>query len=74
MKKKVMELHDRVIIKTDGGPCRPGTILAIEEFSEGVMYLVSLDDYPIGIWFFNNSVSSLDYISVASLVSEGKTK
>jgi hypothetical protein len=28
-------------------------VLAIEEFSEGTMYLVSLDDYPLGIWFFN---------------------
>lgn len=24
-----------------------------EEFSEGTMYLVSLEDYPLGIWFFN---------------------
>ena len=38
-----------------GGPRRPGVVLAIEEFSEGTMYLVSLEDYPLGIWFFNES-------------------
>ncbi|TCW00065.1 protein DsrB [Biostraticola tofi] len=48
-----MKLNDRVTVKTDGGPRRQGSILAVEEFSEGVMYLVSLDDYPTGIWFFN---------------------
>jgi hypothetical protein len=31
----------------------PGVVLAIEEFNEGTMYLVSLEDYPLGIWFFN---------------------
>ncbi|OMP12377.1 Dextransucrase DSRB [Corchorus olitorius] len=48
-----MKVNDRVTVKTDGGPRRPGVVLAIEEFSEGVMYLVSLEDYPLGIWFFN---------------------
>jgi len=28
-------------------------ILAVEEFNEGIMYLVALDDYPAGVWFFN---------------------
>lgn len=50
-----MKLHDRVTVKTDGGPRRHGTILAAEEFSEGIMYLVALDDYPTGIWFFNET-------------------
>lgn len=50
-----MKLHERVTVKTDGGPRRKGTIHAIEEFSEGVMYLVALDDYPTGIWFFNET-------------------
>jgi hypothetical protein len=48
-----MKVNDRVTVKTDGGPRRSGMVLAIEEFSEGTMYLVSLDDYPLGIWFFN---------------------
>lgn len=48
-----MQINDRVTVKTDGGVCRPGIVLAIETFSEGVMYLVSLDDYPQAIWFFN---------------------
>ncbi len=48
-----MKVNDRVTVKTDGGPRREGTILAVEPFSEGVMYLVSLADYPGGIWFFN---------------------
>ena len=51
-----MKVNDRVTVKTDGGPRRPGVVLAIEEFNEGTMYLVSLDDYPLGIWFFNEKV------------------
>ena len=41
-----MKVNDRVTVKTDGGPRRPGVVLAVEEFSEGTMYLVSLEDYP----------------------------
>ncbi len=48
-----MKVNDRVTVKTDGGPRRPGTVLSVEDFSEGTMYLVSLEDYPQGIWFFN---------------------
>lgn len=36
-----MKVNDRVTVKTDGGPRRPGVVLAVEEFSEGTMYLVS---------------------------------
>ena len=46
-----MKVNDLVTVKTDGGPRRPGVVLAVEEFSEGTMYLVSLEDYPLGIWF-----------------------
>ena len=46
-----MKVNDRVTVKTDGGPRRPGVVLAVEEFSEGTMYLVSLEDYPLGILF-----------------------
>ncbi|NCH56084.1 protein DsrB [Cronobacter muytjensii] len=49
----VMNVNDRVTVKTDGGPRRPGVVLAVEPFNEGTMYLVSLEDYPLGIWFFN---------------------
>ncbi|EHG0762681.1 protein DsrB [Salmonella enterica] len=52
-RRKMMKVNDRVTVKTDGGPRRPGVVLAVEEFSEGTMYLVSLEDYPLGIWFFN---------------------
>ncbi|MFK8873580.1 protein DsrB [Serratia sarumanii] len=48
-----MQVNDRVTVKTDGGPRRKGIILAVEVFNEGTMYLVSLDDYPAGVWFFN---------------------
>jgi len=48
-----MNINDRVTVKTDGGPRRSGVVLAVEQFSEGTMYLVSLEDYPLGIWFFN---------------------
>ncbi|XNM73363.1 protein DsrB [Escherichia coli] len=50
-----MKVNDRVTVKTDGGPRRPGVVLAVEEFSEGAIYLVSLEDYPLGIWFFNEA-------------------
>ena len=50
-----MQVNDRVTVKTDGGPRRSGVVLAIESFSEGTMYLVSLEDYPLGIWFFNEA-------------------
>ena len=50
-----MKVNDRVTVKTDGGPRRAGKVLAVEDFSEGTMYLVSLEDYPQGIWFFNES-------------------
>lgn len=42
-----MKVNDRVTVKTGGGPRRPGVVLAVEEFSEGTMYLVSLEDYPL---------------------------
>ncbi|WP_439067481.1 protein DsrB [Serratia ureilytica] len=48
-----MQVNDRVTVKTDGGPRREGVILAVEVFNEGIMYLVSLEDYPAGVWFFN---------------------
>lgn len=48
-----MKIHDRVYVKTDGQERREGKILLIEPFNEGTMYLVSLPDYPGGIWFFN---------------------
>ena len=48
-----MKVNDRVSVKTDGGPRRTGTILAMEPFKEGTMFLVALEDYPLGIWVFN---------------------
>ncbi len=48
-----MKIHDCVHVKTDGQEIRQGKILLIEPFNEGIMYLVSLPDYPGGIWFFN---------------------
>ncbi|WP_025123362.1 MULTISPECIES: protein DsrB [unclassified Serratia (in: enterobacteria)] len=48
-----MKVNDLVTVKTDGGPRREGVVLEVETFSEGTMYLVSLEDYPAGVWFFN---------------------
>lgn len=48
-----MNVNDRVTVKTDGGPRRPGVVLDVEPLNEGTMYLVSLEEYPLGIWFFN---------------------
>ncbi|XVH60039.1 hypothetical protein RYX27_07445 [Providencia hangzhouensis] len=44
-----MNINDRVYVKTDGQERREGKILLIEPFNEGVMYLVSLPDYPEGM-------------------------
>ena len=48
-----MNVNDHAVVKTDGCEDRKGTILLIEEFNGGIMYLVSLPEYPNGIWFFN---------------------
>ncbi|MDX5630682.1 MULTISPECIES: protein DsrB [unclassified Brenneria] len=48
-----MKVNDVVTVKTDGRARREGVILAVETFQEGTMYLVSLEDYPDGVWFFN---------------------
>lgn len=48
-----MKVNDWVIVKMDGGLCCSGVVLVVEEFSEGIMYLVLLEDYLFGIWFFN---------------------
>jgi hypothetical protein len=53
LRRMKMKVNDKVTVKTDGGPRRPGVVLAVEPFNEGTMYLVSLEDYPLGIWFFN---------------------
>jgi hypothetical protein len=50
---QIMKVNDLVTVKTDGGVRREGTVLEVETFYEGVMYLVALEDYPAGIWFFN---------------------
>ncbi|MBP6120782.1 MULTISPECIES: protein DsrB [Providencia] len=52
-----MKVNDRVYVKTDGQARREGTILLIEPFNEGIMYLISLPEYPGGIWFFNEKES-----------------
>ncbi|QTF07949.1 protein DsrB [Brenneria izadpanahii] len=52
-----MKVNDLVTVKTDGMARREGVILEVEEFQEGTMYLVSLDDYPAGVWFFNEAES-----------------
>lgn len=66
-----MKVNDRVTVKTDGGPRRPGVVLAIEEFSEGVMYrflwkttrsvsgsLTNWDMRMVFLWKQQNSVVS----------------
>lgn len=50
-----MQVNDAVTVKTDGATRREGVILAVEVFQEGTMYLISLADYPAGIWFFNEA-------------------
>lgn len=50
-----MQVNDRVTVRTNGSNLRTGVVLAIEAYYEGTMYLVALDDYPAGIWFFNES-------------------
>ncbi|MEX6002679.1 protein DsrB [Providencia vermicola] len=59
-----MKINDRVYVKTDGQERREGKILLIETFNEGIMYLVSLPEYPGGIWFFNEKEGEMGYLSV----------
>ncbi len=59
-----MKVNDRVTVKTDGGPRRPGVVLAVEEFSEGTMYLVSLEDYPLGIWGNDSNLLIVFYVQI----------
>lgn len=66
-----MKINDRVYVKTDGEHIRQGTILLIEPFSEGNMYLVSLPDYPGGIWFFNEKEGE-EGIFVTSIDNEAE--
>ncbi|HCM61831.1 MAG TPA: hypothetical protein DIT05_04695 [Morganella sp. (in: Bacteria)] len=54
----MMQINDTVYVKTDSDVPREGKILLIEPFSEGIMYLVSLPEYPSGIWFFNEKEGS----------------
>ena len=65
-----MQVNDWVSVKTDGGPRRTGKVLAVESFSEGVMLLVALEDYPRGIWFFNEN-NSPEGIFVEPLTHQG---
>ncbi|NKI73975.1 protein DsrB [Dickeya sp. CFBP 2040] len=48
-----MNVDDKVTVKTDGDVRREGIILTVEPFQEGTMYLIALEDYPEGVWFFN---------------------
>ncbi|KFD19070.1 DsrB family protein [Tatumella ptyseos ATCC 33301] len=50
-----MQVDEWVSVKTAGGSPRTGKILAAETFNEGIMYLVALEEYPRGIWFFNEN-------------------
>lgn len=46
-------VNQQVTVKTADGPRRQGIVLAAEVFNEGTMYLVALETYPQGVWFFN---------------------
>lgn len=59
-----MKVNDRVTVKTDGGPRRPGVVLAIEEFSEGTMYRFR--------WKTTRSVSGSLMSQVIRMVSSWK--
>ncbi|PPI88200.1 hypothetical protein CRV12_00995 [Candidatus Pantoea edessiphila] len=50
-----MKIDDDVTIKFEGCCDRNGKITAIESFNAKKMYLIILEDYPIGIWFFDDS-------------------
>lgn len=49
----MIQINDKVTVRTDNSLRRSGLVLAVEPFNEGVMYLVALEGYPAGIWFFN---------------------
>ena len=51
-----MQVNDRVTVKQTAAR-GAGVILAVEVFNEGTMYLVSLEDYPAGVWFLMKSTA-----------------
>ncbi|MBK4775450.1 hypothetical protein [Candidatus Pantoea edessiphila] len=48
-----MKIGDYVTIKCECNYNDTGRIIAIETFNKKPMYLIILEDYPIGVWFFN---------------------
>lgn len=50
-----MKVNDRVTVKTDGGPRRLAWYWQLRSLVKAIMYPVSLEDYPLGIWFFNEA-------------------
>ena len=51
-----MKVNDRVTSQNGWRSASSGLVLAVEEFSEGTMYTgLPLEDYPLGIWFFNEA-------------------
>ncbi|MEX5821867.1 hypothetical protein AB6H18_18960 [Enterobacter hormaechei] len=48
-----MKVNDRVTVKTDGGPRRRAWFWQSKSLMKAQCLLVSLEDYPLGIWFFN---------------------
>ncbi|PPI86747.1 hypothetical protein [Candidatus Pantoea edessiphila] len=60
-----MQIGDYVIVKTEGIKNRIGKILAIEPepFKKSKMYLIILEDFPIGIWFFEEMNNIKKYVN-----------
>lgn len=49
-----MQINDQVVVTCHDSCPRRGVLRAIATRNDGVMYLVALDDFPLGIWFFND--------------------
>ena len=64
-----MQIDDTVYVKTDADEPREGRILLIEPFSEGVMYLVALPEYPEEFGF-NEKRAGMVYSSRRKIISD----
>ncbi|WP_136132288.1 hypothetical protein [Candidatus Pantoea edessiphila] len=63
-----MKIGDHITITSPGSSNKIGRILTIiESINNRKMYLVMLEDYPIGIWFFEEINSEKNIPSIEGM-------
>ncbi|MXP50902.1 hypothetical protein [Pantoea sp. SoEX] len=51
-----MKIGDYISITCEGNHIKKGNIIAIETFNNKIMYLIMLERYPIGVWFYETEL------------------